>query len=131
MEEATPCRQAPEQPQPGDTEGALIALAVEAWRFTNGIEHSLSRLDEAARKRATSQLRWLQRSIAHSLDTAGLRLVDVTAQRFDTGIAATPVNLDDFEPDDTLIIDRMLEPIIMGAAGVVHGGTVVLTKEEP
>jgi hypothetical protein len=110
---------------------ALVELAVECWRFARGLSHTLTRLDDAARRRAEGQLRWLERSAAAALERAGLRLVDLAAQPFDAGMPATPLNLDDFSPDDPLVVDYMLEPVVMGAAGLVRAGTVMLRKDAP
>ena len=43
---------------------------------------------------------------------------------------ATMVNLADFTPEDTLVVDQMLEPVIMGEQGVVKMGTAILQKAE-
>lgn len=110
---------------------ALIDLAVESWRFIRGIAHTLSRLDDGTRRRAEGQIRWLERSIANALAAGGLRLVDLAGQPFDAGTPVTPVNLDDFSPDDALVVDHMLEPVVMGAEGVVRAGTVMLRKDAP
>lgn len=59
-----------------------------------------------------------------------MRIVNVEGHVFDPGMAATPLNLEEFKPDDTLIVDQMLEPIIMGPDGVVRTGTVTLRKVE-
>ena len=45
-------------------------------------------------------------------------------------MAATPLNIEEFEPEDALIVDQMLEPIIMGPNGVIRTGTVTLRKGE-
>jgi hypothetical protein len=119
------------QPDPATPRQALIDLAVESWRLTRGIGRTLARLDEPARSRATSQLRWFERSIDTALAAAGLRLVDLAAQPFDAGLPATPLNLDDFDPGDALVVDHMLEPVILGADGVVRAGTVMLKKDAP
>ena len=58
------------------------------------------------------------------------QIVDVQGQPFDPGMAATPLNIEDFDEEDSLIVDQMLEPIIMGKAQLVKTGTVVLKKEE-
>jgi hypothetical protein len=118
-------------PDPAAARQALVDLAVEGWRFARGIDRALARLDDSARRRAESQLRWFERSIDTALAAAGLRLVDLAAQPFDAGLPATPVNLDDFAPDDALVVDRMLEPVVMGAEGVLRAGTVMLRKEVP
>lgn len=119
------------EPDPAAARHALVDLAVEGWRLARGIGRTLARLDEPARGRAASQLRWFERSIDTALAAAGLRLVDLAAQPFDAGLPATPVNLDDFDPGDALVVDHMLEPVILGANGVVRTGTVMLRKEAP
>jgi len=43
-------------------------------------------------------------------------------------MAATALNIADFGADDHLLVDQMLEPIIMGADGLVRAGTVMLRK---
>jgi hypothetical protein len=46
-------------------------------------------------------------------------------------MAATALNAEDFDPDDNLVVDQMLEPIIMGEEGLARTGTVILRKVEP
>ena len=70
------------------------------------------------------------KKIEESLAEAGLRLVNVEGQPFDPGMAATPLNIEEFEVNDTLIVDQMLEPIIMGKEGLIKTGTVILRKVE-
>ena len=43
-------------------------------------------------------------------------------------MAASAINIGDFEPDDVLLVDQMVEPIIMGAEGLRKQGTVMLRK---
>jgi hypothetical protein len=57
-----------------------------------------------------------------------LRIVNVEGAPFDPGMAATPINIDEFKPHDVLVVDQMLEPIIMGPEGIVMTGTVTLRK---
>jgi hypothetical protein len=45
-------------------------------------------------------------------------------------MAASALNLGDFGPDDVLLVDQMLEPIIMGPNGLRKQGTVMLRKAE-
>jgi hypothetical protein len=65
-----------------------------------------------------------------ALEQAGLRIVNVEGHPFDPGMAATPLNIEEFNANDTLMVDQMLEPIIMGAEGLVKTGTVILRKVE-
>ena len=108
----------------------IINMAVESWRFGRVFDRLLTKLDAGDQSRYMGQLRWFMKKIEESLDKAGLRLVNVEGQPFDPGTAATPLNIEEFEANDTLIVDQMLEPIIMGKEGLVKTGTVILRKVE-
>ena len=55
-------------------------------------------------------------------------LVNVEGHEFDPGMAASPLNIGDFDPDDALMVEQMVEPIIMGEGGLKRPGTVMLRK---
>ncbi|OQX62714.1 MAG: hypothetical protein B5M56_05585 [Desulfococcus sp. 4484_241] len=109
---------------------SVINMAVESWRFGRVFDRVLAKLDAGQQSRYESQFRWFLKKIEESLDEAGLRLVNVEGQPFDPGMAATPLNIEEFEVNDTLIVDQMLEPIIMGKEGLVKTGIVILRKVE-
>jgi hypothetical protein len=122
-----------EETRPITAEGltnVLVDLAVESWRFGRLFGRLLSKLDAAEQGRLRSQARWFERKLAESLTLAGLRIVNIEGQPFDPGLAATPINIEDFEVDDRLIVDQMLDPIIMGSNGLVRTGTVTVRKIE-
>lgn len=108
----------------------VINMAVELWRFGRVFDRMLAQLDAGEQSRYKSQFRWFIKKIQESLAEAGLGLVNVEGQPFDPGMAATPLNIEEFEVNDTLIVDQMLEPIIMGQEGLVKTGTVILRKVE-
>ena len=117
--------------QPPDREAvtkSMLDLAVEAWRFGRAIDRLLVKLDEGEQRRHQRQLRWFQKKVQESLDAVEMRIVSIEGEVFDTGMAATPLNIEDFGSDDTLVVDQMLEPIVMGPEGVVRTGTVTLKK---
>lgn len=106
----------------------LIGMAVESWRISKVFERALMKLDAGEQTRYKGQLRWFNKKVEESMTEAGLHIVNIEGQPFDPGIAATPLNLEEFEASDTLIVDQMLEPIIMGNEGLVRTGTVTLRK---
>ena len=115
------------------TEGltkSLLDVVVESWRFGRLFDRLLTKLDAGEQGRYRGQFRWFQRKLEESLADAEMRIVNVEGQPFDPGVAATPLNIEEFEPDDSLIVDQMLEPIIMGPDGVLRAGTVTLRKVE-
>jgi hypothetical protein len=101
---------------------------VESWRFIRVFEHAVSCLDakEAARYGGAADA--FRRKIEEALATMDMRAVGIEGTAFDPGIAATPLNIEDFEPGDELEVDAMAEPIIMNRGGLVRMGSVILRK---
>ncbi|MFZ1536430.1 MAG: hypothetical protein WAT23_03485 [Chromatiaceae bacterium] len=110
-------------------ERSLIDIAVESWRFSRLFSRVVNKLDAGEAGRYVNQLRYFQNKVAESLAASGLKLVNVEGQLFDPGMAASALNIGDFGPDDQLLVDQMVEPIIMGPEGLRKLGTVMLRKE--
>lgn len=109
-------------------EQSLIDIAVESWRFCRLFARVVDKLDAGEAGRYVNQLRYFQKKVEESLDASGLKLVNVEGHPFDIGMAASALNIGDFEPDDVLFVDQMVEPIIMGVEGLKKQGTVMLRK---
>jgi len=120
------------QPNEGkeQMEQSLINIAVESWRFSRLFGKVVSKLDAGESNRYINQLRYFQKKVEENLDSNGLKLINIEGQPYDPGMAASALNLGDFGPDDVLIVDHMLEPIIMGPQGLRKQGTLVLRKVE-
>lgn len=118
------------KPTPEDTERALVDLAIEGWRFQKLFARALEKLDAGESPRFTNQHRYFLKRICECLTEAGLRLVNLEGQAYDPGAAATALNLGDFNADDQLVIDQMIEPIVMGASGLLRTGTMILRRAE-
>lgn len=108
----------------------VLNMTIESWRFSRVFESVLLKLDVEDQSRHKSQLRWFTKKVDEALDSAELKIVNVEGHSFDPGMAATPLNIEDFEPSDRLVVDQMIEPIIMGKEGLVKTGTVILKKVE-
>ncbi|MFO1322026.1 MAG: hypothetical protein U1F52_20660 [Burkholderiales bacterium] len=121
----------PTQPTHTAVTQGLIDLSVESWRFSRVFARLLTRLDAGEGARFASQYRFYTKRIEESLAGVGLRIVNLEGLPHDPGLAATALNIGDFEPEDQLIVDQMLEPTIMGPDGLVRAGTVMLKKVTP
>jgi hypothetical protein len=110
------------------TERALIEVAVESWKFSRIFARVINKLDAGEAGRYVNQLRYFQKKVEQNLDAAGLKLVNVEGHAFDPGMAASPLNIEDFGPEEVLLVDQMVEPIIMGPDGLKKQGTVMLRK---
>lgn len=109
-------------------ERSLIEVAVEGWRFARLFGRLVSKLDAGESSRYVNQLRYFQKKLEDSLEASGMKIVNVEGQPFDPGMAASAINIGDFGPDDVLLVDQMVEPIIMGGEGLRKQGTVMLRK---
>lgn len=113
-----------------DLQATVINMAVEAWRFGRVFERLLTKLDAGEQARYRNQFRWFTKKVEEALAGADLRIVNIEGHPFDPGSAATPLNIEDFSPDDVLIVEQMVEPIIMGKDSIVRTGTAILKKVE-
>ncbi len=106
----------------------VIGMAVESWRFGRTYDRRLTKLDAGEQNRYKSQFRWFIKKVEEALEQADLRIVNVEGHPFDPGMAATPLNIEEFDANDALMVDQMIEPIIMGKEGLIKTGTVTLRK---
>ena len=94
-------------------EEIIIRIVTENWRLMKLFIKVITKLDATETTRYLNQVRYFQKTINDSLNEAGMKLVNLEGQFFDTGMAATPLNIDEFETDDKLIVEQMIEPLIM------------------
>jgi len=109
---------------------SVINLAVESWRFSRTFIKITTKLDAGEQARYISQFSWFTKKIEEFLEDAGLRVVNVEGHSYDPGLAVTPLNIEDFKSDDTLIVNQMLEPIIMKDEVLMRTGIVTLGRKE-
>jgi hypothetical protein len=118
----------PVTPSVEETRKALIALAIDSWRFARLFGRVLTKLDAVEATRFSNQLRYFSKNLEEHLEAANLKIVTLEGQLYDPGVAASPLNIGDFGANDVLIVGQMVEPIIMGHDGVVRPGIVMLQK---
>ena len=106
----------------------LVDVSVEGWRFARIFGRVLSKLDAGEAPRYANQARYFLKRIEDSLECFGLRMVSLEGQPYDTGMAVSALNITDFAPDDVLFVEQMVEPIVMGAEGVLRTGKVIVAK---
>jgi hypothetical protein len=112
----------------GNAEQALIDLAIEGWRFQKLFARALSKLDAGDAQRFTNQHRFFVNRLSDCLSAAGLKIVHMEGQPYETGSAITALNLSDFATETDLVIDQMIEPLVMNKTGVARQGTAILRK---
>ena len=115
-------------PSPDELMDVIVQMAVESCRLLSTVPQLFSQLDAGVQPRFEGYFRFFIKKIEEGLNRAGLTIVDLSGHPFDAGMAATALNQEDFAPDDDLVVDQMLEPIIMGKSGLVKRGVVMLRR---
>ena len=85
---------------------AVVNMAIESWRFGKLFDRQLTKLDAGEQGRYQGQFRWFQKKLDESLRAAQLKVSNVEGHTYDSGIAATPLNIDEFGPQDALVVDQ-------------------------
>lgn len=107
---------------------SIADISNEAYRFKRVFMRAISKLDSDAQSKYSSQFAWFTKRVDKAVENAGLRIVDLTGQEFDPGMAVTPLNIEDFDADDQLYIEQMMEPVIMKDDQILKTGTVMLGR---
>lgn len=115
-------------PKMEDMEHIIADMAVEIWRIRKVFERVILKLDAGEQNRYKSHFQWFIKRVEESLRQGGIKMVNIEGQPFDVGMAATPVNIEEFDANDTLVVDQMIEPIIMSKECLVRTGTMTLRK---
>ena len=117
-----------QQNQPINEE-VVLSLIVESWRFSQVVQKAVQELPENRRGRYNSRLEWYIKKLKDSLEALNCHIEDYTGRKHETGMPLTILNLDEFQEDDEITIEIMIEPVIIGNDGtVVKTGTAMGRK---
>ena len=111
-----------------DLSRIVVDMAIEGWRFSRLFVRVAQKLDAGEAEKYISQLRYFLKKNEESLQALDLKLVNLEGMPYDAGMPVSAINIDEFEPDDHLYVEQMIEPVIMGLDGLRKSGTVMLQK---
>ncbi len=111
-------------------QNSIVSIASELFRFQRVFEKAISKLEMDEQNKYLSQFSWFSKKVYKALDDANLKLVSLDGQLYDAGMAATPLNIDEFEAEDVLFVQQTIEPIIMQQDQIIKTGTVILGRIE-
>lgn len=107
----------------------LVAIASELFRFKHVFAKAVGKLEAEEQARYNSQYAWFSKKVLKALEDSGLRVISADGQNYDPGMAVIPLNLEDFEANDNLYVEKTMEPIIMEGDTVLKVGTVILGRK--
>lgn len=106
----------------------VIKIATDYWRLLALSAKIANNLEHTEKVKYSNQLRYFLKSIQNNLMECKLEIVNLEGQNFDTGMAATAINMDEFSPNDELIVEQMLEPLIMQNGVIKKQAVIKLAK---
>ena len=110
-------------------EDIALSLAVESWRFSQVMQKAIHELPESRQGRYNSRLEWYIKKLKDTLEALSCHIEDYAERKFEAGMPLTVLNLDEFQEDDEIIIEAMIEPAIIGNDGtVIKTGTAMGRK---
>ena len=109
---------------------SVVEIAGELFRFRRVFNKAISKLEPDDQSKYMNQFAWFSKRVDKATETAGLRVLDIQGQLFDPGLAVTALNIEDFDADDELYVEQMMEPIIMRGDSIQKTGTVILGRVE-
>lgn len=102
-----------------------LDFILELYNVPKLFQKIINHLSPDEQKRYLGQINWFVKKCQEFITNAGYSFV-VPEGMYDVGIAATPLNLSDFDKDEELLIDQVIEPIVMFQGKVVKSGVVLL-----
>ena len=111
-------------------ESMLIDHALEIWRLKPLVYKIISKLEFKDQNKYVSQYNWFENKATSYLESEGISFVEYeTGTIYDIGLPINPLNIEEFNKDDTLYIKQVLQPVIMRYGKIMKTGTVLLQKE--
>ena len=110
---------------------SIVDLIGESWRLNRFTKNLAEKTDNPKiQKRAFNQINRFEKCIQSALETHNLNIIDFTGAPYETGLPILPINLGDFNAEDKLMIEMMMEPTIKIAdtAEILRKGAAVLKK---
>lgn len=108
----------------------LTDFAVEIWRLPKMLRKLVAKLDLDEQQKYVSQFNWFNKKAIDFLQSEGISIAEFEGLPFDAGIPIKPINIGDFSPDDELVIEQILEPVIMQNGKIIKTGSAILKKVE-
>ena len=108
----------------------IVEFIVEEYRFLKSYVSLMGKLMKDKLPKYTSVYNFHINKFNEIMEKKNLRIVDLVGKLYDDGLSVNPLNLEDFDKNDNLIIEQVLEPLIVSVTDgkIIKSGTVMLTR---
>lgn len=115
------------------TETAHKALALLATEWFKCARRSVRLAMETAPtrfERERSQIAYSSQLVQDTLSAHGMRIQDFAGTPYSTSLPAEPVNPEDFDTEEGLVVSETVEPTILHDGRIVMRGKIVLGRAQ-
>ena len=113
-----------------DQTNLIARLCIEQWKLLDRFRKVLETLAEPEKARGASQIKYSQIQLETLAAEAGLSLVEFDGEAYGVGTPAQADNLDEFETEDGLVVERTLEPAVVRDMKVILTGRVLVRSQD-
>jgi hypothetical protein len=113
-----------------ETQDLIVDLIVEEYRFLKSYSSIMNKLMTNEKEKYISVYNYHIDKLKEIMLKDNLRIVPLEGTKYDDGLSINPLNIEDFDKNDVLIIDQMIEPLIISSVNgaIIKSGTVILRK---
>jgi hypothetical protein len=111
-----------------EKEVALANFAVEIWRLPKVLDKLIAKIDLNEQKKYISQFSWFHKKAIEFLQSENVIITSFEGSPFDVGMPVNPINIGDFNKDDEMFVEQVLEPVIIQNEKIIKTGSVILKK---
>ncbi|MDR2526580.1 MAG: hypothetical protein LBC92_01760 [Rickettsiales bacterium] len=104
------------------------SFLVETWKLNSLFDSLLGEISEEKRNRYKNKWLWFRKQFEEFCNANGFDLIDKTNEVYDHRLPVVAINIADFQNDDNLVIEQMIEPIIMSNGKIENSGKAVLRR---
>ena len=108
----------------------LVDFVVEEYRFLKSYNSLLNKLLSDERQKYKSVYDFHVKRIQDIMNECNMKIVELNGQKYNDGLSIIPLNIEDFDKNDELIIEQVIEPLIISTSdgSIIKSGTVILNK---
>jgi hypothetical protein len=111
----------------------VVNVAVEEYQLLQDILRTVEITSTPEMKSIQSNLDYFNKRFKEMLSDVGYRVVDADNfenKDFDPGMSVKPLNMKEFDAEDELVVDKLVEPVVMCGDSIARIGTVMLRRKQ-
>lgn len=108
----------------------LIKIYIESFRFLSMVKKIVCALDESKQRRYAGRISWYEEQWNSIMSTRGFNVFCKTGIDYEPGILGQIQNLEDFDSEEQLVIEKWNEPTIIDKDGkILHQGIALVGRK--